>query len=127
MEIFQIEVDNGDSAVAVELAMEPYGTKLLYTEDDSEDSRSMLRHISEIWIRLWPEMRTLFEENAKNDLDLEEPVDGDSLIGYAARLKPGIFMSDRCDTYLSLSSDGDGPSWDYFLKDGKIIHFQPVF
>jgi hypothetical protein len=125
MDIFEVELDDDDFAVAIELSMEPYGTKPIYAEDDTEDSRVMLQQLSAGWMRLWPQIRALFEDAAK-ELDLDNPVDSETLIGQASRLEPGVFMADRCDTYLSLSSD-DHPDWDYFLKDGQILHFQPVF
>ena len=126
MDIFQVELDDGEVAAAVELSMEPYGTKTPYAADNTERSRIMLHQIGEIWPRLWLEMRTHFETAAK-ELDLDTPLDSDSLIGQISGLGPGVFMADRCDTYLSLSSENHPPDWDCFLKDGQIVHFQPVY
>jgi hypothetical protein len=127
MDIFQVELEGGDPAAAMDLAMEPYGTRLVYAEDDSDDSRTRLKCLAESWPRLWPEFRTRLQE-ASRHLDLASPVSADSLVCYVARLKPDVFMGDRCDTYLSLSSDAaEAPQWDCFLKDWQIIHFQPVF
>lgn len=126
MEIIQVNLAGGELAAAVELPMEPYGTRLLYTEDDTAESRERLRHLKAIWPRLWLEIRERIEDRAR-EIDLDEPIDGESLVGYASALRPGIFMADRCDTFLSLGCDGEAPNWDSFLKDGQIIHFQPVF
>ena len=124
MDIFEGEQDDGTSVLAVELPMEPLGRKRIYAEN-TEDSRTMLQELSADWLRLWPQIRSLFEDSAK-ELDLDNPVDSETLVGQVGRLEPGVFMADRCDIYLSLSSD-DHPDWDFFLRDGQIIHFQPVF
>ena len=122
---FSVEMYDGRFAVATEFPMEPYGTRLFCMEDDSEDSKRLLQQIDAVWPRLWPEMLSRLQETA-DELDLGNAVDSESLVGRGKRLEAGKFMSDRCDTYISLESD-DHPDWDYFLKDSEIIHFQPVF
>jgi hypothetical protein len=124
-DIFEVELADGDLALAIELPMEPYGVRMLCTNDDSEGSEKLLHEIRAIWTRLWPKMQRRYQDTA-GELDLDEPVDTDSLIARTSRLTKGIFMADRCDIYVSLVSD-DHPDWDYFIKDGKIVHFQPVF
>jgi hypothetical protein len=127
VEILDVESDVGEPVVAIEVSMEPYvETSFLQANDASDDSRIMLQQIATIWPRLWPEMRTRFEE-AASELDLNTPVDGESLIGLVSRLTPGEYLADSSDTYVSLRSEDNPPDWDYFLRDGQIIHFQPVF
>jgi hypothetical protein len=126
MSTFEVEFEDGDSRAAIELPMEPYGAKLLYADDSSEESHTILKQFSAIWPQLWPEMRSQLEDLAMNHLDMETPVDSDTLVGLVSKTTPGKFMSDRADYYLSLESD-DHPDWDYFLRDGKIVHYQPVF
>lgn len=126
MEPFDVQFENGDVRTAIELPMEPYGEKLIYADDNSEESRNILQQFSAIWPQLWPEMRGRLEDLAMNHLDLETPVDVDTLVGQVTKTSPGKFMGDRADYYLTLESD-DHPDWDYFFRDGQIVHFQPVF
>ena len=127
MEVFEAEMDDGRILAAIELPMEPYGTHPVYADDNTEDSRGILQQLAQSWIRLWPEMRTLFEDCAK-EIDLDDPVDSVTLHGQISRMEPGVWMADRSEIYLSLRSFSyHPPEWDFFLKDGQIIHFQPVF
>ncbi|QDU27777.1 hypothetical protein ETAA8_28680 [Anatilimnocola aggregata] len=126
MDTFDVEFESGDVRAAIELPMEPYGTKLLYADDNSDESCIILQHFGAIWPQLWPEMRSRLEDLALNHLDLETPVDSETLVGLVTKTTRGKFMGDRADFYLSLDSD-DHPDWDYFIRDGLIVHFQPVF
>ena len=125
MKILELDCADGSLAVAIKLPMKPYGVKFVCANDDSDDSEKLLVELSKAWPQLWPKMRTRVRDMAK-ELDLDTLVDKESLIGRTSRLTKKLFMGDRCDIYLSLVSD-DHPDWDFFLKKGKIVHFQPVF
>ena len=124
-DFFNVELADGGVAAAIELELPPYGVAEFYTDEESDEGRDILRTLWIRWADLWPRMRTQIEECAE-DIDATSKLVEDTATAYVAKTKPGEFMSESAETYLSITFE-DGPNWDFFLKGGEIVHFQLVF
>lgn len=124
-EVKSHDFGNGDEALVVELPIPPFETVSIATEDCSDDSRSVLDALIQDWEELWPEMLSRLQEDMKSD-GCEQELGRDEFMGSISRLNPECYMGDQSDHFLRLEFD-DPPLWDFFLKDGKIVHFQFVF
>jgi hypothetical protein len=118
--------DEGAVRLGLELPIPPFGKATIIAEDDTADSEELLRTLAGSWTILWPAM---YKDlcNAMENLDIELECDVSDCTAYASKTQPGYFMADKSDIYLSLEFEGDSPDWDYFIKDARIVHFQPVF
>jgi hypothetical protein len=124
-EIKSHDFGDGDEALVVELPIPPFETVAIATEDCSDDSRLVLDALIQDWEELWPEMLTRLQEDMKG-YGCEQELGRDEFMGSISRMDPECYMGDKSDYFLRLEFD-EPPLWDFFLKDAKIVHFQPVF
>lgn len=124
-EIEEFDFGDGDIAACVTLSITPFGETEFFAPDTSDDSKLLLRELIGAWGDLWPEMLEKLQDGMEG-YEVGIKLGADEFIGSSQRTKPGYFMSDESDSYLRLEFD-EPPLWDYYLRESKIVHFQPVF
>ena len=124
-EIRKVDFGDGDIAVATELLTKPFGSTLFIAEDASGDSKKILEDIISWWDFLWPEMLEKLQDDIEG-YETGQKLGVDEFMGSVSRMDRECYMGDKSDIHLRLEFE-EPPLWDYFLRDGKIAHFQPVF
>lgn len=116
---------NGDIAFYTELLVPPLDPVWFVAPDTSDDSRALLTE----WIRdskrLWPEVLGQLQQQIE-DWEVDQALGRDEFLVSISRMDEDDFMGDQSDIHLRLEFE-DPPLWDYYLRDGKIVHVQPVF
>lgn len=123
--IRDIDFGDGDRAWGVELPTKPFDSALFATDDLSADSKALLLEIVGWWDSLWPEMLDRLQDGISG-YETNQKLGADEFIGALSRTDEDCFMGDKSDIFLRLEFQ-EPPLWDYFLRDGEIVHFQPVF
>lgn len=124
-EIFEIELDDNETGLAFELPIEPFGFGQFGTDTKGDEGGAMLREIEANWNSLWPKIREAFREE-QEDYDLELDLAKDEFIASIQLLQPDEYKSDEAKYFLRFHFDGP-PLMDFFIQDGDIPHYQPVF
>lgn len=124
-EITEVRYSDTDIAYQIELPISPFGTTDFAAENNSSNSATLLKELTAVWSSLWPEMLELLQDGIK-DYDVDTKLGSDEFMGFVARTTPGEFKSDEADIFLRLEFEAP-PLWDYFIRNGAIVHSQPVF
>ena len=123
--IDELDLEDGDKVFVTELPVAPFGTAFFTTPDASNDSREILNELVHRWSDLWPEMLDRLQSDMQS-YGVEQKLGTDDFIGSIWRMDADCYMGDRSDYLLRLDFE-EPPLWDYFLRNGEIVHFQPVF
>ncbi len=124
-EISDYDFGDGDIAFSITLPIAPFGETLFAAPDTKEDSKQLLLELAGLWEELWPKMLKRLQKEIK-DYGVEITLGKDGFMGSIQRTEPGCYKADKADYLLSLEF-ASYPTWDFFLKGTKIVHFQPVF
>jgi len=124
-QIRKVDFGEGDKAWGVELSIKPFGSTLFTTEDIGAESKALLSSIIESWNTVWPEMLDKLQDGI-DGYNTDQKLGDDEFIGAVSHMNPDCYMGDKSDIFVRLEFE-EAPLWDYFLRDGKIVHFQPVF
>jgi len=123
--IDEMDLEGGDKVLATELPVAPFGTAYFAAPDASSDSREILNELIHHWSELWPEMLDRLLSDMQS-YGVEQKLGSDEFIGSISRMDANCYMGDKSDYLLRLDFE-EAPFWDYFLRNGEIVHFQPVF
>ncbi|BCX46771.1 hypothetical protein HAHE_06790 [Haloferula helveola] len=125
-EIIEGEAPLSADEIGMYLPSEPYGKVLIIADELEDESRELLEQLSTQWDSLWPKLRSELEEgladHSRSGQRLEEGA-------FSASIRP-LYEEDTdfgADCELVITFDVGGPQWDCSLRDGTIVHFQPVF
>ena len=124
-EIRTVEFDAGDIAFSTEFLTKPFGSSIFAAEDVSADSKKILEDLISWWDLLWPNMLDKLQ-NGIEGYETGQKLGVDEFVGSVSGVDPECYMGDKSDIHLRLEFE-EPPLWDYFLRNGKIAHFQPVF
>ncbi len=115
---------------SIKVEIPPYGQMLIIQDDD--DDYDALVFFKRNWPQLWPKV---FREVKRMYKRCELGVISRSRkwLAYGKRMEPDVFMSDKSDWCLRLDLDplceveNGLPVFDFYFREMKIVHCQPVF
>lgn len=105
----------------------PFNDSVFITQDDSEDSKCALLELTQNWEILWPKMKSRLDQ-CVIDYELDVDFSSQIFVGNVGRADPDAFMGDQAKVFVEIEVDElDYPTFDFFIHDAEIVHFQPVF